>query len=1215
MKLEKLILVNWGALRSGEYMMGNLTLLTGPTGSGKSTMLDALQTLMTATHHNLFSYNPGQDETTQSSRSGKSKRTLWSYIVGAEDNLFARPFGAHGYIAAVFKPSEDEDAGKPFTALIGAAAKVDGSGDRRQAIQEKLVLIIVDNAELSFDNLILSVKDAEDEQVVPVETIEHHLKRTYPQVTNFHETKKEYLCQLYGRFRGLKTVPAREAEAAAKAWSQSIAHKPIGSVDDLVKNQILEYNPQEFGHRITQISDMMRQMHNLREEGERLDANVAKLELIGDSIQFATTHYEKAVQYQLLASKRSLLEDARQIDEADKASRVLRGKITDETLQIESLTREIDGHHNSLVSLEAQLRGIPAATEKQRIEERLAEARLAASKATTGLAVALEAADALVTKSHSVLGMQFPASSRELEAATSSVAEALSAVRDKPLSLYRDNVTMLQADNLRPASALAVVRLLERLEGSYDTLHQALAGTQDSFLSAVQQRSATLSFELESATEKEAELAERKANLAAGGTDYPNETRHALKLFREELPGAKVQVLCDLIEPKDQEWQPAIEGYMSNARFNLIVDEAWEAEAIEFSRRRCSKVKVIQGSLCLKHAKPNMVPSESIINELHTEHPIAKAYLVEQFGQVVKVYSVDSLRFTPRGVMKDGKAAGSRTLFNADAFALVFGKEAQRIAREKVVAAHEQAETLLRSLRQQSKDMKGLLGLLSGLTRPSFSATVELERAANEIDTGETDLTRLDLKEVEKLEADKAALGLQIKGLDDRITAANQRIGGHNTAIQGHADLALKLERGLEAKERQVEQDTTRMHGICLVNDALSFTTLEREIDEQLESRELTPHQIQATATTSATQANLAYADLREEVAGYNQYARVDEQLHGVHSEGQRSDDFGPVYGAIVALRARVKEQLDIQREVGIRQNLGKLRQAEASFKDVFTKQFCYEIRNAVDSGVKTLKALNHELANLKFGTDKFRIDWDSWVTEFKGYYDFFTAAHNLSEVQEAGDLFSAENLDPELAKVRDKLTELLLSNDQDRAQKELQRIADFRNYRRYEIWKESDSGSKVALSEWGTGSGGQLETPAYIVRAAVVTNRLKHFDKGPNLKLLVNDESFAKMDERRAHDVIRFIRDSLGIQLICAMPTKHAGALKSEFTKEWSFTRTQAEENGEVDFISEADERDLNPDKLQELWDERRRQVRLQAQIAFEAEEAQAKSPAEVPA
>ena len=48
MKLDRLVLVNWGQLRSDDYDMGGMTLLTGQTGSGKSTMLDGLQTVMTA---------------------------------------------------------------------------------------------------------------------------------------------------------------------------------------------------------------------------------------------------------------------------------------------------------------------------------------------------------------------------------------------------------------------------------------------------------------------------------------------------------------------------------------------------------------------------------------------------------------------------------------------------------------------------------------------------------------------------------------------------------------------------------------------------------------------------------------------------------------------------------------------------------------------------------------------------------------------------------------------------------------------------------------------------------------------------------------------------------------------------------------------------------------------------------------------------------------
>jgi uncharacterized protein YPO0396 len=286
------------------------------------------------------------------------------------------------------------------------------------------------------------------------------------------------------------------------------------------------------------------------------------------------------------------------------------------------------------------------------------------------------------------------------------------------------------------------------------------------------------------------------------------------------------------------------------------------------------------------------------------------------------------------------------------------------------------------------------------------------------------------------------------------------------------------------------------------------------------------------------------------------------------------------------------------QKDIGLVRNLDELRLAESSFNDVFTRQFCYEIRNGVDAGVRTLKALNMELEKLRFGTDRFRIDWSEWVPEYKAYYDFFCAAAELPDAQD--NLFGAQQLSQAQRAVRDKLVGLLLSDDEEAALRELQRVADFRNYRRYDIWKESDSGSRLRLSEWGTGSGGQLETPAYIIHAAVVTNKLRHFEKGPSLKLLVNDESFSKMDETRARDVLKFLRESLGMQLICAMPTKHAGAIKPEFCREWSFSRTEAEGNGEVGFLSEADERELRSDRLRELWEMRRWQVREQARMEF---------------
>ena len=114
MKLDRLILVNWGQIPSGDYDMGDMTLLTGETGSGKSTLLDGLQTVMTAAYSGILNYNPGQDEVTQGQRRGKSKRSVESYVVGAEYSKFSRPDGAQGYVAAVFRPEPWRNGTQPL---------------------------------------------------------------------------------------------------------------------------------------------------------------------------------------------------------------------------------------------------------------------------------------------------------------------------------------------------------------------------------------------------------------------------------------------------------------------------------------------------------------------------------------------------------------------------------------------------------------------------------------------------------------------------------------------------------------------------------------------------------------------------------------------------------------------------------------------------------------------------------------------------------------------------------------------------------------------------------------------------------------------------------------------------------------------------------------------------------------------------------------------
>ncbi|MDY7575054.1 ATP-binding protein [Actimicrobium sp. CCI2.3] len=1199
MKLDKLILVNWGALRTQEYPMGNMTLLTGPTGSGKSTMLDALQTVMTAVYTNIFNYNPGQDETTQGARNGKTKRTLWSYIVGAEDNLFARPNGAHGYIAAVFKPSEGEE-GREFTALIAASARLDGAGERRQAVAERLVLLIIDEAALQLGDLTTLAADGAM-TVIAVEKIEQHLATRYRHVMNFRDSKREYLCQLYGRFRGQKTVPFAEAESAAKAWSQSIAHKPIGSVDELVRHQILELDATQLSQRIGQISKLMRQVSELRHEGERLAGNVQRLALLGKIASATSAAHEAAVQGQLLVSTLALRDDRQQLTSADLAVQATLGAIDIENASIDQLEQERLGKQRSLTQLQAQMMGIPAAEQKRRLQQDVQANAARIHSALAALKQNLLAAQQLERTALLVGGMQIPLGYFELVKAARHVAVALSAAGGPDWTMQLQSIAQLSASaEIDVLKALLLMQELAGIELPLLGLHDALVGTGQSFAAALHAQIAQLRAIETDALKREKESASRKANLAEGGADYPASTRHALKAFREELGAARAQVLCDLIEPLSPQWQPAIEGYLGGARFNLVVDQEWEARAIEFVRHRKLRASVIQGSLCLKHMRPDRTPADSIIHELHAEHPIADAYLHEQFGQVVKVADAHALRQVARGLTQDGKGSGGRTMFAADAEQLVFGQEAKRLARERAGQDHADAEAALDQVRAELRDFQGALALMVPLQRVSLAGLVELDGAVRSTDALRQDLARIDLSEVSKLEDEVEVLQQELRRLDERKSGCDKQIGGLERTLQAHQLTINKLALGMEPKQERADQDRAALRDLCIANGSLSLTALADAVALEAGSGTLTPNEAASRVKQYELRTWRLHGDMRDALGDYHAHARPDERFDVSEQPDEREGDFGRLYARIVALSAQVREQLLRQQEIGLVRNLDQLRTAEASFNDVFTKQFCYEIRNAVDTGVRTLKTLNTELDKLKFGTDTFRIDWSEWVPEFKEYYDFFSATAALSETQESLGLFDETPLSDANCAVRDRLLALLLSDEGERALNQLQRVADYRNYRRYEIFKESESGSQVRLSEWGTGSGGQLETPAYIIHAAVVTNRLRHFDKGSNLKLLVNDESFSKMDEGRARDVLKFLRDNLGMQLICALPTKHAGAIKPEFSREWSFSRTEAEDNGEVGFVSEADERTLRTDPLRGLWEERRAQVREQAMLVF---------------
>ena len=1202
MKLDRLILVNWGQIPPGDYDMGDMTLLTGETGSGKSTMLDGLQTVMTAAYNGILNYNPGQDEVTQGQRRGKSKRSVESYVVGAEYSKFSRPDGAQGYVAAVFRPDKNEPELNPFTAVIAIAARVDGAGEKRQAKLESFFQIVVDNSALSYSDFMLS---PEEGTCIPTEHILRTLKKSHARIQEFHDRKKDYLSALYGRFRGKSGVTWDEAHQAARAWVQSIAYRPIGSVHELVRDEILDFDVKQLQQDVERISGLMRQVANLREEGQRLETSVSKLDALMGFLSETAKAHENHVQHGLLVAR---LQHKLAEDRAE-ACRHIVATAAASIAEIKARIGEREAHASTLEErksmLRARLLGIPVAQQKMELERQRRASTDSAKAVLSALKMSFLASSMLADRAVKASALPYHDGMTKLNAALQDVVQAHAAI---PLDVLSQHQTLLfstgesQAVDADDLASLATAFTGE-INAGIARLYDSMTGTGASLQTALTQELLLIGQRMEKAGAAVLDLGGRKAKLAKGGVSYPREVENALQRIRENFPDANALVLCDLVEPVSEAWQAAIEGYLGGARFNIIVDTQWEHRVIDVVRAHNWRVSIVQGSLCLREFERVVLPSDSIVHELRTANPIAKAYLIQQFGPVIKVPNTDTLRTTRRGVTQDGKGAGSHSMYLTEARDLVFGQKARERQLIEVTEQLKDAESEVERETRLKSDLEVLQSHLKGLKEPRFEVGRLAELAAEIRSTGRA-LESLDLSETLDLES-------QIKELTDELGSIkvdnhsdNQKIFGLDDSSKKATLEAASVESKTIERLDYLERQIGRTKALSDANPAVSYAVISNAVEVLLNKPGLHIESERAELDSLSRIPPVRLGQAREAVSDYHQSARFDERFVEALPHQHASTEFDSDYPKVVAMMRAVNERLTALRSIGLYHNRTELASAVTSFNDVFTKNFCSEIKSKVDDGIRTLRQMNGELKSLKFGSDRFSIDLSRWEPEFEEYLDFFNAVYQMTESADTLDLFGENELSEKHQKIRDRLVKLLLDDDQERATKELLRIADYRNYRRYDIFNESDSGGRIRLSEWGTGSGGQLETPAYIVRAAVVTNRLKFFEKGPSLKLLVNDESFAKMDETRARAVLGFLRDNLDLQLISAMPTMKAGALKDEFNREYSFTRLSPVQNGELDFMSDLDERIFKDDKMRELWSRQRVVAREQAKQLFEESE-----------
>jgi energy-coupling factor transporter ATP-binding protein EcfA2 len=1204
MFLKRFVFINWGNIPNIEFDFGPINLFSGGNGSGKTTAADAIQTVMTAAHENLFQYNPGQDETTQRGRGGKRVRTISSYVLGCDDGSYARLDPSDGYLAAVFAPNQGEP-GEPFTAIIAVRAWLDRAVSQTVARQDDAQFYILTDVELEQRHFVR--EGGGEKYIVALTQLQTLLIQEYgKRRVERYDTKKAYLRRLYGALRSKSdAVSEAEAMAAARAFSRFMAYKPVKSINRFVADEILEQK--DLGEAIRSVSSQLKTIHGMEQDAAQLLESISIIERAREHAQHYIDNWIELnlIDYKLLRAEYKL----RQQDylHGKSLQKEKQNQQADTDRQIVETRQQAQALHQQLIALESQRQGIDALRQKDELEAKSRELndRLVASVRTVLDQDKLVTGNIQSTRDI-VRALAEPETVEALPLVTGLQAQTLAqAVIDSAQRVLQDIHLLVQRDIVDGVaviedrfSSLRQVQLEHNqwFELWHDASDQGSA--RDQLAELVHTRKTRYGALTNQREDKNREISRLNVNQVT----YPPYVERALKAIRQHCPQADPRVLCDHVEVKDPQWQAAIEGYLGGARFSIIVDEDYEAEAIRVVRRmpgRDNRARVIQGRKAIADAARSSVHENSIIHVLEFSHETARAYLSASYGSVLRVKSAEELRNTRRGVTEDGMASGNYSMWRCDLSDgdLVFGSAARERALAAKLAELELIEQEWNSANDKLQHAIALLRSVDALSHCAYGDVLRdvlaIYRALQENDEL---LNQLDLSAHEDLESKLEQLQQKHHSLNVREGELNKDKGkleteleSINKQIHALAELQEKNQEKLEAHEAALESITQVWPDFdvetCLEQADQEASTLNIERTRNL--REEVEKELQ-----------LAERKTEAEIMNHNQNCRPADAIMYLRFSGEYGSE---LFRAICGIRGELDRVYNILKNNVLVEKHKQLAELKDSFNNAFVSHLCHAIYQALSEGKRQIELLNKELQHHRFGADRETFRFASeWVPEYRDYSRFFEEVVKTPGLGDEVTLFNAE-LSDRSRKVRDELMSKLLDENEQHAMRDLERIADYRNYRQYEIYKEVEGKEPIPLSEYGTGSGGQLETPAYIIRSAAITSAFRFSEGKTHLRMVLVDEAFSKMDETRSREVIQYLTESLGLQLVFIMPTSKCGPFMDLISNEFVFAKVpSASPRGELLTRVLVDRKQCNQQRIKELWNTHRRTVYQQAELDF---------------
>lgn len=671
----------------------------------------------------------------------------------------------------------------------------------------------------------------------------------------------------------------------------------------------------------------------------------------------------------------------------------------------------------------------------------------------------------------------------------------------------------------------------------FETGQQAVAELSDAVRSAAHKTEDRIAELKKQADQKSAVLANLRRNIK----DYP----HGLLLFKDRLEkdladktghAVPVYILADVLEMADERWRGAVEGYLNNQKYYLLVEPGRYQDALNIYDRLKQEAEYRAFGLVdigkLREKETLRPLPGSLAEKVETENKLARSYVDYLLGRVICCDTAEQLRcyktaITAEGMLYQGYVARAlRKGWMEDAF----------IGRRAVQLRIDHLEKELACLQEELRHWQPLQKQLTGLQEPLFTQRfVRIDVAQKQEDYQRVQTI---IKEIAEVKNQLSQLNLF--WLDEQ-----RRI------IEQLKEEILAFNKEKDAKNVQKGKLEDRIHQ--LEYEILPEKYQRYEAIEDVLNEEFTKEYRETIGVPRYRQelVRLKKADVIRKNFG-DSLAQSTKAMDGAQKKllaarREYAERFKPCAFQIEVMdNTEYEEERRTLQESELPRYKEKIRAARESAMEQFQNDFLAKLKSSIDQVQDQVHNLNKALRQAQFGTDKyqFRVGPNP---DYLDYYNMITADELMEGESGLFALPFQQKYGPLIEKLFSQITMADDTQLNVRKQSELQenivRYTDFRTYLKFDLETTDQNGSKQLLSQTlNMKSGGETQTPFYIAVLASFAQLYRVNDAtrfGNTVRLVVFDEAFNKMDSDRITESVLLLR-KMGLQaIICTPPDK----------------------------------------------------------------------------